>query len=116
MSCARNHHLRFSTLIVCQMPRANPQAKAALGTMQRISFNRFILRLPQLLSVALVRCKAVFEGLDHDGDGCLNREELQEACRRLGYHLSDDRVQQLFLSVDADNSDSLRYTPWTAVA
>ena len=83
------------------------QDLAASGRAERITFNRFMLRLPPLMSVAVVRCQAVFRGLDSDGNGSLTVAELQQGCGRLGYHLSEELVQQIFSTTDADGSAAL---------
>jgi len=60
---------------------------------------------PQLHRAALMR--RVFKKFDTDGNGVLNRKELQRATAILGDHFSDEDIGILMEVLDKDNSDTL---------
>jgi Ca2+-binding EF-hand superfamily protein len=60
---------------------------------------------PQLHRAALMR--RCFKKFDTDGNGVLNRKELQRATAILGDHFSDEDIEILMEVLDKDHSDTL---------
>ena len=64
-------------------------------------------QLAALLQIHHVRVIDLFRALDKNADGQVTRSELGEALRSLGISGSRDEVDELFDSLDDDQSGSL---------
>eukprot|EP01129_Flabellula_baltica_P012153 TRINITY_DN5440_c0_g2_i1.p2 TRINITY_DN5440_c0_g2~~TRINITY_DN5440_c0_g2_i1.p2 ORF type:complete len:175 (+),score=37.17 TRINITY_DN5440_c0_g2_i1:57-527(+) len=60
----------------------------------------------------LMVLKSYFNNFDTNGNGTLDRNETREFCYQLGYYLSDEQLDVLFLSVDDDNNGVLSFDEW----
>ena len=56
-------------------------------------------------SAALMR--RIFSRFDKDGNGTLDRKELQNATRLLGDHFSDEDIEVLMEILDKDQSNTI---------
>ena len=53
--------------------------------------------------------RACFQGFDKNGDGTIDRHELQAVWKEMGKHLSEVELDRLMKMVDKDNSGSVDY-------
>jgi len=51
--------------------------------------------------------RRIFSQFDKDGNGTLNRKELQNATRLLGDRFSDEDIEVLMEILDKDHSDTI---------
>jgi len=81
----------------------------AAGGDNKVTFDEYKVAMgkapPQLHRAALMR--RIFAKFDTDGNGTLNRKELQRATAILGDHFSDEDVGLLMEVLDKDHSDTL---------
>ena len=54
----------------------------------------------------LIELKTWLETIDTDGDGTIDRDELQKAMENFGVHFSDEEVKLVFPVLDLDNDGS----------
>ena len=63
-----------------------------------------------LFGTAVHDTVSLFNAMDTDGSGSLDRFEFRRAMRRLGVGLSPDQVEQLVQAVDSDRSGDITYS------
>jgi Ca2+-binding EF-hand superfamily protein len=84
-------------------------AKADASGDNKVSFDEYMKSMssvpPQLHRAALMR--RIFAKFDTDGNGTLNRKELQKATALLGDRFSDEDVEVLMEILDKDHSDTI---------
>jgi Ca2+-binding EF-hand superfamily protein len=88
-------------------PSLPPQTKAQQGHIKKISMSRLLLSFPSKLNKGFTKCGTLFAELDIDKDGGLTWAELQGACSKLGYRLSEDMLESIFLASDASGDSAL---------
>ena len=58
--------------------------------------------------------RAAFESIDLDGNGTLERDELEQAAERLGQHMSPDELDAAMAEMDADGSGEVDFEEFMA--
>jgi solute carrier family 25 (mitochondrial phosphate transporter), member 23/24/25/41 len=58
----------------------------------------------------------LFDRIDRDNNGKLDKDELKEAFRRAGLAVSKARLEQFFDEVDVNDDGVITYEEWRCVA
>jgi solute carrier family 25 phosphate transporter 23/24/25/41 len=57
----------------------------------------------------------LFDSIDRNGDGLLEKSELQSACRRAGMLVSNRKLDDFFATVDANHDGVVTFEEWRQV-
>ena len=82
---------------------------AARRGQERRAANQKGLTLRQSLGLHQAQLVRIFREWDEDGDGCVSRHEFRRAMPMLGLRASGDEIDELFDSIDQDNSGTIEY-------
>ena len=82
---------------------------AARRGQERRAANQKGLTLRQSLGLHQAQLVRIFREWDEDGDGCVSRHEFRRAMPMLGLRASRDEIDELFDSLDQDNSGTIEY-------
>ncbi|XP_058183058.1 probable calcium-binding protein CML22 isoform X2 [Rhododendron vialii] len=72
------------------------------------SVNGIILRFPQIKE-GLKDIRGVFEQLDEDSNGTIDREELNKCLDDLQFHLAEKEIDDIFQSCDVNGSEGIQF-------
>ena len=65
--------------------------------------------LENLTDEQIAEFKEAFQIFDEDGDGSITTKELGTVMRSLGQNPSDDKIRQMIIDVDEDNSETIDF-------
>ena len=65
--------------------------------------------LENLTDEQIAEFKEAFQIFDKDGDGSITTKELGTVMRSLGQNPSDDKIRQMIIDVDEDNSETIDF-------
>ena len=58
--------------------------------------------------------RACFRGFDKNGDGSIDRDEMQAVWKEMGRHLSKEELDRVMAMTDKDKSGSVDYEEFIA--
>ena len=65
--------------------------------------------LENLTDEQIAEFKEAFQIFDKEGDGSITTKELGTVMRSLGQNPSDDKIRQMIIDVDEDNSETIDF-------
>ena len=72
-----------------------------------------IVLLPEMFTSGFtMNAKKVFETMDKDHNGHIDREELAAGLTKMGVKNVDQEVEKIFMMADNDGSGTIEFTEW----
>lgn len=78
------------------------------------SFDSIIMRFPQFKE-GLKNIRGVFAQYDEDSNGIIDHEELKKCLQKLQLHLTEQEIDDLFCSCDADGSQGIQFNEFIVI-